>query len=167
MNDSATDRRRRAKPPLDFDDAPELTAEALARARPASEVHGPERAAKMKRGRPAKSADERKQQVTLRLSPDVLAALRADGEGWQTRLDELLRAWYVRPLGEEDVLVLADVSALDLAGTIEARVRAAGDKPLDKGVTLFERMSSLSRDARTGQFTEPAAKPAVRRKKPA
>jgi uncharacterized protein (DUF4415 family) len=90
MNDSAT---RRPKPPLDFDEAPELSEEMLARARPASKVHGAERAAKMlrRRGRPAKPEHERKQQVTLRLSRDVLAALRATGEGWQTRLDESLR----------------------------------------------------------------------------
>ena len=32
-----------------------------------------------------------KQLVSLRLSPDVLTALRATGPGWQTRVDAILR----------------------------------------------------------------------------
>lgn len=32
-----------------------------------------------------------KQAVSIRLSPDVLAAFRATGKGWQTRIDEALR----------------------------------------------------------------------------
>jgi uncharacterized protein (DUF4415 family) len=91
MTDSAP---RRPRPPRDFDEAPELSDDMLVRARPASEVHGTERAGRMlrRRGRPAKPEHERKQQVTVRLSPDVLDALRATGDGWQTRLDEILRA---------------------------------------------------------------------------
>lgn len=77
----------------DFDDNPEWTEEMFARARPASEVHGPEFAALLirKRGRPALSVEERKEKVNIRLSPDVLTALRATGAGWQTRADDLLR----------------------------------------------------------------------------
>jgi uncharacterized protein (DUF4415 family) len=30
--------------------------------------------------------------VKLRLDPDVLAALRATGDGWQTRVNDTLRA---------------------------------------------------------------------------
>lgn len=41
------------------------------------------------RGRPR--AVVTKQAVKLRLDPDVLAALRASGRGWQTRVNELLR----------------------------------------------------------------------------
>ena len=33
-----------------------------------------------------------KRQVTLRLDPDVLAKFRATGRGWQTRINEALRA---------------------------------------------------------------------------
>ena len=33
-----------------------------------------------------------KEPVKLRLDPDVLAALRATGEGWQTRINDMLRA---------------------------------------------------------------------------
>ena len=32
-----------------------------------------------------------KQQVAIRFSPDVLAALRASGPGWQTRVNEAMR----------------------------------------------------------------------------
>lgn len=44
------------------------------------------------RGRPVKPAGERKEQVTLRLSPQVLAHFRGQGRGWQTRIDEALQA---------------------------------------------------------------------------
>ena len=88
MTDSAP---RRLKPPLDFDEVPELSDDRLARSRPVSDVQGAERAGRMlrRRGRSAKPEHERKQQVTVRLSPDLLEALRAPGDGWQTRLDEI------------------------------------------------------------------------------
>jgi uncharacterized protein (DUF4415 family) len=31
--------------------------------------------------------------TTLRLDPDLLAALKATGKGWQTRVNEALREW--------------------------------------------------------------------------
>lgn len=31
--------------------------------------------------------------TTIRLDPDVLAALKATGKGWQTRVNEALREW--------------------------------------------------------------------------
>ncbi len=75
------------------EDNPEWTEEDFARARPASEMLPAEAAAALvrKRGRPAKAKGERKEQVTLRLSPEVLAHFRGTGEGWQTRIDDLLR----------------------------------------------------------------------------
>lgn len=42
-------------------------------------------------GRPPMPADRKKQRVTLHLDPDVLAALRKDGRGWQTRANAALR----------------------------------------------------------------------------
>ncbi|MFT3813891.1 MAG: BrnA antitoxin family protein [Acidovorax sp.] len=42
------------------------------------------------RGRPKAAAT--KEPVKLRLDADVLAALRATGDGWQTRINEMLRA---------------------------------------------------------------------------
>ncbi|MDE2030478.1 MAG: BrnA antitoxin family protein [Alphaproteobacteria bacterium] len=38
-----------------------------------------------------KPKKQTKELVSIRLSRDVLAHLRASGEGWQTRLDEALR----------------------------------------------------------------------------
>lgn len=34
--------------------------------------------------------ESRRQQVTLRLSPEVLDYFRKQGRGWQTRIDEVL-----------------------------------------------------------------------------
>lgn len=34
-----------------------------------------------------------KEQVAVRYSPEVLAAFRATGRGWQTRMNEALRDW--------------------------------------------------------------------------
>lgn len=49
------------------------------------------RAQLVRRGRPAKIATERKQPVTIRLSPDVLAYYKGTGRGWQGRIDAELR----------------------------------------------------------------------------
>jgi len=44
-----------------------------------------------RRGRPAGSGT--KEQVAIRFDNDVLAAFRADGPGWQTRMNAALRDW--------------------------------------------------------------------------
>lgn len=44
-----------------------------------------------KRGRPPGSGN--KEQVAIRLDRDVLAAFRASGTGWQTRMNAALRDW--------------------------------------------------------------------------
>jgi len=41
--------------------------------------------------KPVKQYQGTKISTTLRISPDVLAAFRATGRGWQTRMDEALR----------------------------------------------------------------------------
>ena len=46
-----------------------------------------------KRGRPAKSPEERKQQIALRIDADVLAWYRAQGGRWQTRMNAVLKAY--------------------------------------------------------------------------
>ena len=81
------------KPVAFDDDNPEWTEEDFARARPASEIVPPAILDLLVRkpGRPAMAENDRKQKVNIRLSPDVLEALRAGGAGWQTRADELLR----------------------------------------------------------------------------
>ncbi|WP_290793084.1 BrnA antitoxin family protein [Asticcacaulis sp.] len=69
-------------------DNPELTDEQLANMRPFAEVF-PELAASIRRGRPP--LETPKQSVHLRLDADVLAAWRATGAGWQSRMNEALR----------------------------------------------------------------------------
>lgn len=44
-----------------------------------------------RRGRPPLPRDERKRRVTMMLDPDVIERLKADGKGWQTRANALLR----------------------------------------------------------------------------
>jgi uncharacterized protein (DUF4415 family) len=56
-----------------------------------AQAHTPEEIT-ARRGRPVGSmAAVTKLPVKLRLDPDVLAALRATGRGWQTRVNALLR----------------------------------------------------------------------------
>jgi uncharacterized protein (DUF4415 family) len=79
------------------DDAPELTDEMFEIAefsiggtviRPATGYLGPNGVVK---GSPP-WRDRTKQQVTLRLDPDVLAMFREGGPGWQGRINAALRA---------------------------------------------------------------------------
>ena len=69
---------------VDPDDAPKLTQEFF---KNADQYVGKKLVA---RGRPKASAT--KEPVKIRLDADVLAALRASGEGWQTRINDTLRA---------------------------------------------------------------------------
>ena len=41
--------------------------------------------------RPTLPPEQRKVQLTIRLDPDLAAALRASGKGWQTRANDALR----------------------------------------------------------------------------
>ena len=65
--------------------------ESLAQARRGefAATHTPQAIAARKRGRPKAAAP--KEAVKIRLDPDVLAALRATGRGWQTRVNQILR----------------------------------------------------------------------------
>ncbi|HEY5299775.1 MAG TPA: BrnA antitoxin family protein [Acetobacteraceae bacterium] len=69
----------------DPDDAPELTEAMLAGA----EVFEGDTFVRRGRGRPKSAAA--KEQISVRLDPDVLATLRASGPGWQSRINTLLR----------------------------------------------------------------------------
>lgn len=81
-------KRSKSKGRAYADDAP-LTAAELKRLRPLRDVF-PELAAYSRRR--AKKGEEAKQAVSIRLSPDVLRHFKAQGAGWQTRIDEALRA---------------------------------------------------------------------------
>ena len=69
---------------VDPDDAPDLTEEFF---KNADQYVGTKLIA---RGRPKASTTT--EPVKIRLDADVLAALRASGEGWQTRINDTLRA---------------------------------------------------------------------------
>ena len=75
---------------------PEWTRKDMAKARPAAEVlpgligaKATEELFRRGRGRPPKAT--RKVNQTIRLDPDVLAAYRQEGRGWQTRINTVLR----------------------------------------------------------------------------
>lgn len=70
-------------------DNPEWTAGDFRRARPVTEML-PEviAAAKRARGRPKLARP--KAHITLRLDADVVAAFKAEGPGWQTRINDAL-----------------------------------------------------------------------------
>lgn len=78
----------------DPDDAPPFTMEMAARAQISigeKIIREADPPLGRRRGRPVKAEEDRKELVSLRLSPDVLAWLRATGPGWQTRVDDMLR----------------------------------------------------------------------------
>ncbi|WP_238858204.1 BrnA antitoxin family protein [Faunimonas pinastri] len=75
-------------------DSPPLSDEMLARMKPVREVAPELIEMHRQRGRPR--SDDTKRSTTLRLSPDVLDHFRSTGPGWQTRIDETLRAAIVR-----------------------------------------------------------------------
>ena len=77
-------------------DAPEATDEQLSQARPFAEAH-PEMMEAIRRGRGRPRLDRPKEQVSLRLSADVLDHFRAGGEGWQSRIDKALREMVKKP----------------------------------------------------------------------
>ena len=87
-------KHKKADPYKTDDDNPEWTPQMFRAARPAREimphiVKAYESGTLRVRGRPKSS---QKSAVSLRLDNDVIKALRATGAGWQTRLNDLLRA---------------------------------------------------------------------------
>jgi uncharacterized protein (DUF4415 family) len=71
---------------VDPDDAPELTDAYFDEA----EVFHGDTFIRRGRGRPR--LDAPKEQINIRLDADVLALLRQNGPGWQTKINEMLRA---------------------------------------------------------------------------
>jgi uncharacterized protein (DUF4415 family) len=77
-------------PNVEFDeDNPEWTEEDFKRARPASELP-PEILAAFPRTRGAQAA-AKKVPVSIRLSPQVVDYFKAQGPGWQSRIDDVLK----------------------------------------------------------------------------
>jgi uncharacterized protein (DUF4415 family) len=93
---------KKERPPLTdaAGEVRELTAEDFAEFRPIEEVL-PGFVAAMKdyqrrKGRGPQRAPT-KEQITIRLDSDIVSALRAGGEGWQTRLNDRLRGMILPP----------------------------------------------------------------------
>jgi len=73
----------------DNDDIPEMTAADFARAKPARKA-APGVVAAMKRARGRPRLAQPKEHVTLRLDAAVVNAFKAQGPGWQRRINEAL-----------------------------------------------------------------------------
>lgn len=77
-------------------DNPEWTEEDFRKARPFAEVF-PELAAEIRKNAGERSAGGRprspnpKQAISIRLDREVIAAFKAQGEGWQSRINDALR----------------------------------------------------------------------------
>jgi uncharacterized protein (DUF4415 family) len=71
------------------DDIPEMTEANFARAKPMRNVM-PKVVEAMKRGRGRPKLAEPKARVSLRLDSAVVAAYKATGEGWQSRINDTL-----------------------------------------------------------------------------
>ena len=95
---------KKERPPLTDEEGEvrELTDEDFAEFRPIEEVLPGFAAAMMalqrRRGRGPQRAPV-KQSVTIRLDSDILSALRSEGPGWQTRLNDTLRGIVLPPDG--------------------------------------------------------------------
>ncbi len=74
------------------DDNPEWTEEDFARARPAREVLPEAVLAQFKRGPGRPKSESPKIAISLRVDQDVLERYRESGPGWQSRMNEALRA---------------------------------------------------------------------------
>ena len=79
-----------------YEENPEWTEEDFRRSRPAleiiGEVFGPGVSQALRRGPGRPPQANRKVNQTLRLDVEVLEAYRNQGQGWQTRINEILRA---------------------------------------------------------------------------
>jgi uncharacterized protein (DUF4415 family) len=73
----------------EISDNPEWTDEDFAKARPFAEVF-PELAEKIRRARGPQKAPT-KTLVSLRIDKDILERFKADGAGWQSRINDALR----------------------------------------------------------------------------
>ena len=73
----------------DVSDNPEWTAEEMAKAKPFAEAL-PELAASARRVR-GKQKTPTKQLISLRLDRSIVDAFKAEGPGWQSRINEVLK----------------------------------------------------------------------------
>ena len=71
-------------------DNPEWNAYDFANAKPFA-VAFPDLDASIKRSRGRPPIDNPRQQISLRLDPDVIAKFKATGKGWQSRINNILK----------------------------------------------------------------------------
>lgn len=71
-------------------DNPELTDEQIKQGKPFAEAF-PDLAASIQRSRGRPAVETPRQQISLRLDPDVIAKFKAGGKGWQGRMNDALR----------------------------------------------------------------------------
>ncbi|MDR6758862.1 uncharacterized protein (DUF4415 family) [Mycoplana sp. BE70] len=74
----------------DDPDSAEATDEELAQARPFAEAL-PDLMEGIRRARGRPSLARSKQQISLRLDPEVIEKFKATGKGWQARINEVLK----------------------------------------------------------------------------
>lgn len=72
-------------------DNPEWTEEDFRQARPFAEVF-PDLAESIRRSRGRPKVAAPKQQISLRLDPEVIEKFKATGKGWQARINDVLKA---------------------------------------------------------------------------
>jgi uncharacterized protein (DUF4415 family) len=88
------------KPLIDEDgEVREITAEDVALFKPFSALPESEQKVLLKLRRRGPQKAPRKVPISIRLSPDVAEGLRATGNGWQVRADEVLRSWLAKKTG--------------------------------------------------------------------
>jgi uncharacterized protein (DUF4415 family) len=92
---------KRRNPKAVDDDNPLWTKADFKRARPATEVLpaliGEKAAQELFRGRGRPPGAHEKVSTTVRLDKDIIDAFRAEGRGWQTRINQTLREHMPRP----------------------------------------------------------------------
>lgn len=138
-------------------DNPEITAGQFARMRPAREVlPAGLYQALMRRGRPP--AADKAVPVTLRVPPAVLAAYKAGGPGWQTRMNEALAR------GARPTYTRRDKATGPLKGVHVDRAVESVPK-VSKVVFHGPDGRVLHRDAQTGRLAGPGESGAGSRKK--
>lgn len=87
--------KRTRKPYSDEDDIPELSDAFLRTARPVQELMPPELYASLPKRRPGQRGKQKtpvKQAVTLRLDAEIVRHFKATGTGWQSRINNFLKA---------------------------------------------------------------------------
>ena len=88
MNKSVMKRTSKSAPTKEN---PEWTREMFAKSMSFSELPAGIQQA-LRRGKRGEQKAPKKVPVSIRLSPDVVEAFRSTGAGWQSRVDEILRA---------------------------------------------------------------------------